>query len=130
MFVWFVDHYGKTMVEDCKANRQRMAADWHPANSFNTLVLCLFTGAVFARCTNFTMANLNIIDIGLRLFKQCGMYAEEYKAWIACEAIRPRIVKTFISFKTFWAAKITLVNQTAVPASQYGYEMAATNDND
>jgi cysteine synthase len=26
-------------------------------------------------------------------------------------------------------AKITLVNQTSIPASQYGYRMAATNDN-
>jgi hypothetical protein len=72
----------------------------------------------------------NIVDIGLRIIKRCGMYAEEYKAWIACKAIHPRIVKTFDSFKTFWVAKITLVNQTAVPASQYGYGMAATNNDD
>jgi hypothetical protein len=58
------------------------------------------------------------------------MYAKEYKAWIVRKAIHPRIIKTFNSFKTFWAAKITLVNQTAAPASQYGYGMAATNDND
>ncbi len=58
------------------------------------------------------------------------MYAKEYKAWIARKAIRPRIVEIFDSFKTFWAAKITLVNQTAVPASQYRYRMAATTNND
>jgi hypothetical protein len=58
------------------------------------------------------------------------MYAKEYKAWIACKAIHPRIVKTFDSFKTFWAAKIILVNQTTVPASQYGYGMTTTNDGD
>ena len=46
-----------------------------------------------------------------------------YKVW-------RRMVNTFNSFKTFWAAKITLVNQTAAPASQYGYGMAATNNND
>jgi hypothetical protein len=56
------------------------------------------------------------------------MYAEEYKAWITHNAIHPRIVETFHSFKTLWAAMITLVNQTAVPASQYGYGMAATNN--
>ncbi len=57
------------------------------------------------------------------------MYANEYKAWIAHKAIHPKMVKTFDSFITFWAAKITLVNQTAIPASQYGYGMA-TNNND
>ncbi len=35
MFMWFVDHYGKTMAEDCKANCQQMAADWHPTNGFH-----------------------------------------------------------------------------------------------
>ncbi len=76
------------------------------------------------------MANRDIVNIGLHVIKWCGMNAEEYKAWIACMAICPRIVKTFNSFKTFWVANITLVNQTAVPASQYGYRMAATNKDD
>jgi hypothetical protein len=58
------------------------------------------------------------------------MYAKEYKASIACKAIHPKITITFDFFKTFWAAKITLVNQTAVPTSQYGYGMAATNNDD
>jgi hypothetical protein len=31
-------------------------------------------------------------------------------------------------FKTFWAAKITLVNQTTIPASLHGYGMAAVNN--
>ena len=29
----------------------------------------------------------------------------------------------------FWANKITLVNQTAIPASVHGYRMAAVNNN-
>jgi hypothetical protein len=128
MSVWFVDHYGKTMAGDREANRQCMAADWYPANDFDTLILCLFIGAAFAGCTNITMADRDIIDISLRVVKQCGMYAKEYKAWIAHKAICPRIIKTCNSFKTYWAAKITLVNQTAVPTSQYGYGMAATNN--
>jgi hypothetical protein len=43
MFLWFVNHYEKTTSEDCKANRQCMAADWHPFNEFDHLVLRLFT---------------------------------------------------------------------------------------
>ncbi len=52
MCVWFVNHHRKTTAEDCKANRQRMAADWHPPEGFDTLVLRLFTGVAFAGCTN------------------------------------------------------------------------------
>jgi hypothetical protein len=66
MFVWFVDH---VTAEDCEANRQCMAVDWHPANGFDALVLRLFTGAAFAGCTNFTMANRDIIDIRLCVIK-------------------------------------------------------------
>jgi hypothetical protein len=128
MFKWFVGHYGKTMAEDRDVNRLCMAADWHPTNKFDTLTLCLFTGAVYAGCTGYTMADRDIIDIGLCIIKRCSMYAKEYKGWIARKAKCPRIVKMFNTFKTFWAAKITLVNQTAVPASMHGYGMAAVNN--
>ncbi len=33
-------------------------------------------------------------------------------------------------FKTFWADKITLVNQTAIPASSHSYGMDAVNGDD
>jgi hypothetical protein len=57
-----------------------MAADWHPAIDFDTLVLHLFTGTAFAGCTNFTMADHNIVNIGLCIIKWCGMNAKKYKA--------------------------------------------------
>jgi hypothetical protein len=130
MFEWFVGQYGKTTAKDCNANRQRMAADWHPINGFDNLTLPLFTGVAYAGCTGYTMADRDIVNIGLRVIKWCGMYAKEYKAWIACKSKRPKIVETFDMFKTFWAMKITLVNKTAVPASMHGYGMAAVNDDD
>jgi hypothetical protein len=103
--------------------------NWHPANGFDAVILCLFTGAAYASSTGCKMNDVNIVDIGLRIIKQCGMYSKEYKAWIACKSICPAIPKMFDTFKAFWAAKITLVNQTAIPASLHGYEMAAINDN-
>ncbi len=78
-----------------------MAADWHPANGFDALILCLFTRAAYASSASFRMNNVDIIDIGLRIIKQCGMYGKEYKAWITREAICPRIVKTVDTFKRF-----------------------------
>jgi hypothetical protein len=107
-----------------------MAANWHPANGFDTLALHLFTGVAYTRCTGYTMADRDIVDIGLRIIKRCSMYAEEYKAWIAREYECPRIVETFDTFKMFWAAKIMLVTQTAVPASMHGNGMATVNNND
>ncbi len=130
LFLWFVNQYGKTTAKDREANRQRMAANRHPTNGFNTLILHLFTGAAYASSVGYRTNDINIVDIGLRIIKQCGMYGKEYKAWIALEAIRPRIIETVDTFKMFWATKITLVNQTAIPASMHGYGMAAMNNND
>jgi hypothetical protein len=75
------------------------------------------------------MDNCDVIDIGLRGIKCCGMYSKEYKNWIARENDTPAIVKTINSFKEYWANAIALVNQMAVPASQHGYGMAAMDDN-
>ncbi len=76
------------------------------------------------------MNDVDIVYIGLCIIKRCRMYGKEYKAWIACKAICPRIVKMVNTFKMFWAAKITLVNQTAIPASMLGYGVAAVNADD
>ncbi len=58
------------------------------------------------------------------MIKCCGMYAEEYKAWIgiknAGQIANPRVKQKLNSFKGFWSNAITLVNQTSVPALQHG----------
>ncbi|KAL3792547.1 hypothetical protein ACHAW5_007907, partial [Stephanodiscus triporus] len=130
LFLWFVNNYGKTTAEDREDNRHRMAADWHPADGFDSLIHRLFTGAGYASSAGYPMNDGDVIDIGLRVIKRCGMYSEEYKQWIAREAISPKVIETFDSFKKFWADKIALVNQTAIPASLHGYGMAAVNDDD
>jgi hypothetical protein len=130
IFLWFVKQYSTTTAEDCKANQQHMAANWHPPKGFDALILRLFTGAAFASSAGCKMNDLDIVDIGLRIIKQCGMYGEEYKAWIARKVICPHIVEMFDTFKMFWAAKNMLVNQTVIPTGLHGYGMAAMNDDD
>jgi hypothetical protein len=56
------------------------------------------------------------------------MYSKEYKNWIASEHETPPIVETIDSFKEYWAAAISLVNQTSIPAAHHGYGMAAMDD--
>ena len=89
----------------------------------------LFIGASYASVARYLMDDCNVIDIGLRVIKHCGMYSKEYKNWIACKNESPPIREMINSFKEYWANAITLVNQTAAPASRHGYSMAAM-DND
>jgi hypothetical protein len=110
MFDWFITKYGKTTTEDCEENRQRMAADWHPADGFEPLAMCLFIGASYASAARYPMDDHGVIDIGLHIIKRWGMYSEEYKP----------IVESIDSFKEYWADAITLVNQTAAQPCNMG----------
>jgi hypothetical protein len=91
MFDWFITKYGKITTEDREENRQRMAADWHPSDGLEPLVTRLFIGASYTSASRYPMDNHNVIDIGLRVIKQCGMYSEEYKNWIARKNESPPI---------------------------------------
>jgi hypothetical protein len=128
MFNWFIEKYGKTTTEDRKDNRQRMAADWHPSDGFEPLATRLFVGASYTSASRYPMDDRDVIDIGLRVIKRCGMYSEEYKNWITRENESPPIVETIDSFKEYWAAAISLVNQTAIPAANHGYGMNVMDD--
>jgi hypothetical protein len=75
------------------------------------------------------MDNCNIINIGLRVIKHCGIYAKEYKNWILHKNTVPPIVETIDSFKEYWANVIALVNQTTVLALQHGYGITAVDNN-
>ena len=83
-----------------------------------------------ANATGYPIVDRDIVNIGIHVIKRCGLYAEEYKSWIAQATATPCIVETLNTFKKFWADKITLVNQTAIPASLHGYGMAMVNDDD
>jgi hypothetical protein len=128
MFDWFINKYSKRTTKDRKENQQKIAADWHPSDGFEPLTTRLFIGASYSSAACYPMNNRDIINIGLRVIKWCGMYSKEYKTWIACKSKTPAIVETVDSFKKYWAHVITLVNQTSIPAAQHGYGMAAMDD--
>ncbi len=50
-----------------------MAADWHPTNGFEPLATRLFIGASYASAARYPMDDRDVIDIGLRIIKRCGM---------------------------------------------------------
>ena len=58
LFLWFVKNYGKTTAEDREGNRHRMAANWHPADGFDSLIHRLFTCAGFASSAGYPIINV------------------------------------------------------------------------
>jgi hypothetical protein len=87
MFDWFITKYGQLTIKDCKANWQRMAATWHPSKGFKPLTTCLFIGTSYPGTARHLMDNCNVINIGMRIIKRCGVYAKEYKNWIQRENV-------------------------------------------
>ena len=79
-----------------------MATKWHHSKGFEPLATRLFIGASYASAMRYPTRDRDVIDIGLRVID---------------------------SFKEYWSVAIALVNQTAAPALQHGYGMAAV-DND
>jgi hypothetical protein len=128
MFDWFIGKYGKPMTKDHKKNRMRMATSWHPSDGFEPLATRLFIGVLYASAACYPMEECDIINIGLRVIKRCGMYSEEYKGWIARGNKSPPITKLIKMFKNYWSKAITLVNQMASPAVQHNYGMMAMDD--
>jgi hypothetical protein len=121
-------HHKCTTTKDCKENWQSMAATWHPSKGFKPLATRLFISTSYASSACYPIDNRDVIDIGLRIIKHCGMYTKEYKNWILRKNVVPPVVKTIDSFKEYWANAIVHVNQTAVPALQHGYGMTVIND--
>ena len=101
----------------------------HPSDRFKPLATRLFIGASYASAARYPMDDRDVVDIGLPVIKRCEMNSEEYKNWIARENKTPPIRETINSIKEYWADAIALVNQTAAPASQHGYGMAAMDNN-
>jgi hypothetical protein len=129
MFNWFIMKYWHTTTKDCKENWQRMAATWHPSKGSEPLATHLFISASYTSAARYPMDDHDDIYIGLCIIKRCAMYAKEYKNWILRKNVVPAIVKTIDSFKEYWASMVALVNQTAVPALQHGYNMTAMDGN-
>jgi hypothetical protein len=59
--------YGRTSMDDRKANRTAMALKWHPLQRFELLVTRLFRGATFPNLAKHPIPNDDIINIGIRL---------------------------------------------------------------
>jgi hypothetical protein len=95
MFDWFIKKYGVTTAKEREENRQSMSANWQPTDGFEQLVTRLFFSASYASAARYPMEECDIIDIGIRVIKRCGMYAKEYKAWIgiknAGQLANPRV---------------------------------------
>ncbi len=78
---------------------------------------------------SYPMDNRDVINIGLRIIKRCGMHAEDFKNWISRKNAVPLIIEMINSFKESWADAIALVNHMAVLALQHEYGMAVVDNN-
>ena len=126
MFDFFVTKFGASTPEDRENNRQRMAQDWHPSQGFKTLENRLFLGQAYSHVADHPIEEKDMVDIGLRVLRKCGLYPEEYKAWIS----RPDNEQTYSHFKKYWALAIERATATTTTtAGMYNYGMAATNPN-
>jgi hypothetical protein len=104
-----------------------MATGWHPSMGFEVLTLRLFCSLSFASLSGHPITDKGTVDIGVRVLNCTGLFPKEYKTWILWGNNASKM-NDFSSFKTFWENAVQVAAFTAIPASQHGYGMAATND--
>ncbi len=95
------------MAEDHEANRTVMASEWHPSMGFELLAARLFCGATFANLAKYPINDDNILNIGIHVLHQTGLFSEEYKTWILCgnDAMK---MNNFTAFRDFWAGVVNI----------------------
>ncbi len=103
-----------------------MVADWHPSIGFEVLTLHLFRGVTFASLSGHSIADKDMVDIGVRVLNCRGLLLKEFKTWILCGDDASK-TNDFVLFKSFWENPVQIAAFTTVPASQHGYGMATTN---
>jgi hypothetical protein len=69
----------------------------------------------------------DIVDIGIHILHQMGLFVEEYKTWIL-RGDNATKTNDFTAFSTFGADAVNIASFTATPASSHGYGMAAAED--
>ncbi len=94
---------------------------------FEVLNLHLFCGITFASLSGHPIMDKDTVDIGMHVLNHTELSPKEYKMWIL-RGNNASKMNDFVSFKTFWGNAVQIAAFTAVPASQHGYRMAATND--
>ncbi len=104
-----------------------MTNDWHPSKGFAVLTLHLFCDITFVSLSGHPITDKDTVDIGIRVLNHTGLFPEEHKTWILC-GNDARKMNDFVSFKTFWENAVQTAAFAAVPASQYRYGIAATNN--
>ncbi len=105
-----------------------MAANWHPSMGFEVPTLCLFCGVTFTFLLGNPITDKDTVVIDVRVLNRMGLFLEEYKTWIPLGNNASK-TNNFVPFKAFWEKAVQITAFTAVPASQNGYGMAATNNN-
>jgi hypothetical protein len=95
---------------------------------FVVLTSRLFCGVTFASLSDHPVTDKDMVDIGVRVLNHTGLFSKEYKTW-NLRGNNASKTNDFVSFKTFWENTVPQIAACiAVPASQHGYGMAATND--
>jgi hypothetical protein len=99
-----------------------------PIHRFELLAAPLFCRATFANLAKYPINDDDIVDIGIRILHQTGLFAEEYKTWILRSNDATK-TNDFTAFRTFWADSVNIASFTATPASSHGYGKAAAKNN-
>ena len=77
VFLWFLTKYASINEVNCSANKEAMIKQWNPVDGFETLMMQLTKGVIFAQYAGSPISDVDVIDMGIKNILSAGLYAEE-----------------------------------------------------
>ena len=115
--MYFLGKYGKTNETERAENKQRIRQQWTLQDGWERLQKQLNEGSIFGLFADQPIPEAEIVDIGITVIGQTGLFAAQYEQWHE----RPADQKTWRHFSQFWKDKIQLKRDTNLNASQFGF---------
>ena len=115
--MYFLGKYGKTNETERAENKQRMRQQWTLQDGWERLQKQLDEGSIFGLFADQPIPEAELVDIGITVIGQTGLFAAQYEQWHE----RPADQKTWRHFCQFWKDKIQLKRDTNLNAGQFGF---------
>ena len=101
-----------------------MDFEWTIADNFPVIADRISAASRFGTYAEAPIPDQDLVDAGCRTLLRSEQFTNKFTEWIA----RPQNMKTWAHFKDFWPEKVSLKQQTANAARNFGFGGAAVDE--
>eukprot|EP00957_Ditylum_brightwellii_P119727 9135061-Ditylum_brightwellii.AAC.2 len=81
-----------------------METPWNPGNGFESLIIKINKGIIFADIAGYPIETSKVVDVAIRVAMRSGIFTTTYKAWHQQQADQ----KSWVDFQSFGGEQFRL----------------------